>query len=113
MQETWSTRVAAEIRAEMARRKLSQRALSTLAGTSTATMSRWLSGEKALDLENLETLSRALNVSVVDLVSWGEMDPALRSGVGVRARRDSNSGPSDYRVSLAWCATRVALTLAA
>jgi transcriptional regulator with XRE-family HTH domain len=88
----WS-RVAAEIRAEMARRRITQMDVAREIGKPQTTVSRWISGTTKLDLEQLELLAQALHVSVPELVSWGEMEPASRIQY---ARVDSNHRPSDY-----------------
>jgi transcriptional regulator with XRE-family HTH domain len=86
MEDTLCTRVAAEIRAEMARRKLTQVDLAHLIGKPQTTVSRWVSGLTKLDLEQVEMLARALGVTASELVSWGEATdptPSLNT-----ARRD-------------------------
>lgn len=72
--------VAENVRAEAARRGLNQSSLAAAIGMARASVgSRWR-GEIQWQLEDLDKVAHVLNVSVLDLL---------------RARRDSNSQPSD------------------
>lgn len=61
-------RVAAEVRAAMARRQISQTKLVELVGKSQSYWSRRLSGEVAFDIVELAAISAALDVTLSSLV---------------------------------------------
>ena len=64
---TLSRRVAAEIRAEMARQQTSGRTLAARLGRSPNWLSLKTSGTSKLDLDEIELIANALGVTVVDL----------------------------------------------
>jgi transcriptional regulator with XRE-family HTH domain len=70
MSETYSLSeyVTAEIRAMMARRRVSGRQLAATLGVSQTWMSTRLAGSTPIDLNDLDKMARALNVEVVDLL---------------------------------------------
>lgn len=72
---SYSQVIAAEIRAEMARQSVTQVRLGTLIGKPQTTVSRWVSGAKPLDVDDLDLIAKALGLTVVDLVSrsWDAM----------------------------------------
>lgn len=63
-----SGRVEAEIRAEMARQRISQIGLSVRVHQSQAWVSRRLSGVVPISLDDLELIAHALDVTSMDLV---------------------------------------------
>lgn len=62
MADSLQSYVAAEIRAEMARRRVSQVDLASALGRSNAWVSVRLSGKQAIDLNDLEQMADALDV---------------------------------------------------
>lgn len=65
---TLRERTAEEIRALLARRRLSATQLARQMGISQAYIWRRLSGETAFDLDDLEKISVILNVEIIDLL---------------------------------------------
>jgi transcriptional regulator with XRE-family HTH domain len=63
-----SRRVAAEVRAEMARKRITGRALARTLGRSANWVSLKTSGAQGIDLDELETIAAALGVTIVDLL---------------------------------------------
>lgn len=100
-------RIAAEVRAETARRRLNQTELAGLLGLSQAGASRRLRGVTPFTVDELDLLGRHLGVSVVDLVTRAD-----RTRVVTLPRRDSNTQPTGktwatsraLRVALPWAA---------
>jgi transcriptional regulator with XRE-family HTH domain len=64
--------VAAEIRAEMGRQKLSQVELAKKLGQAQPWVSRRVSGSASLDLDDLEAFAAALNVPTHKLLGWSD-----------------------------------------
>lgn len=64
MGEDFTKRVAAEVRAEMARQKVSQETLCTRIGMSQSTLSRRITGEYPFDTSELARIAAALGVPV-------------------------------------------------
>lgn len=56
------------IRAEMARRRLSQRDVADAIGISQPSLSQKLANKRPIDLAELEAIARALGVSAADLL---------------------------------------------
>lgn len=89
---TLSIRVAEEIRALLARRKISGRDLARRLSVSPNWVSLRTSGSQPIDLNDLERIARALDVEVIDLLPAGsahrttgeQIRPAVRPGNGVR-----------------------------
>lgn len=73
--------VAAEIRAEQGRQRISGRELARAIGKPESTVARWLRGRTAMSLDEIELFAQALNLTVVDLVS--------------RAYAGNDNGPAD------------------
>jgi len=73
--DTYRALVAAEIRAEMARRSITQTQLGVSINKPQTTVSRWVKGSTALEVDDLDRVAKALGISVVDLVSraWEAM----------------------------------------
>lgn len=65
---TLTTRVAAEVRAEMARKRITGRALAQQVGKPVSTVARWTRGDGALDLEALDIIAGAIDVNASELV---------------------------------------------
>ena len=65
---TYTMSVAAEIRAEMARQNITQKRLGELIGKPQTTITRWVTGQTPLRLDDLSLIAEGLDVSVVDLV---------------------------------------------
>lgn len=65
---TLSARVAEEIRAALARRRMSGRQLANTLGVSQTWMSSRLSGSTPIDLNDLERISAAMGIEVADLL---------------------------------------------
>ena len=63
--------VQAEIRAQLARRKISQKQLAERAGVTSNAVTKWLNGDR-LDLQTLCLISEVINVSVLSLISDAE-----------------------------------------
>lgn len=60
--------IAEEVRAYMGRRRVSAVQLGRTIGKSQSYMSRRLTGETAFDIDDLEAIARALDVSIPDLL---------------------------------------------
>lgn len=71
--------VAANVRAEMARRKISQRALAEKAGISQPQIYRRLRGELAFDVDELGAIANALGIDVRALLPEPAEAPAAAS----------------------------------
>jgi transcriptional regulator with XRE-family HTH domain len=89
-------RTAAEVRAWIARRKLNVPRVAALTGMSPAYLYRRVNGETALDMNDLEVLARALQVSVISLL------PAQEQTAGVTRAYSQTSAPID--VQIGWAA---------
>ena len=85
---TLSACVAAELRAEVARRRMSGRELSRRIGLPAATVSRRLRGDTPIALDDLENVTAALGVDLIDLLRAAEMQRAKLP------RKDSNLQPA-------------------
>lgn len=68
MTQSLTHRVAAEVRAEMARQRVNQREVAKILGVSQPQVSQRLRGEIAFDTEELEKLARAFQVSASQFV---------------------------------------------
>lgn len=65
---TLNARVAEELRATLARRRLSASELARMTGMTQRAVSRRLTGEKTIDVDDLEVIARALDMEVADLL---------------------------------------------
>jgi transcriptional regulator with XRE-family HTH domain len=65
---TRSEEVAAEIRAALARRKMSSRQLARLMDLPTATVGRWTSGVTPMTLDQAGAVAEALGLDLLDLI---------------------------------------------
>ncbi|MET8908353.1 helix-turn-helix transcriptional regulator [Micromonospora sp. NPDC004551] len=72
MAENLTRAVASEIRAEMARREMTQQALAPLIGMSQQALSRRLRGEHPFDTAELERVANALGVPVAEFLPASE-----------------------------------------
>lgn len=68
MPDTLQAYVAAEIRAQLARRQVTQSDLASAVGRSDAWVSYRLSGKQAIDLNDLEQIAAALDVPIYKLL---------------------------------------------
>ena len=68
MGEQFTVRVAAEVRAEMARQKISQETLCQRIGISQSTLSRRITGEYAFDTTELARIAAVLGVPVARFI---------------------------------------------
>lgn len=87
-------RTAEEIRALLARRRISAAELARRTGLKQSTLARRMTGETAFDLDDLELIAEVLGVQVTDLLPRSE-------GASIRKRnmseRPSNVRPADNR----------------
>jgi transcriptional regulator with XRE-family HTH domain len=85
---TLRERVAGEIRAEMARRRLSGRELARRTGKSAPYWSRRMTGEVAFDLDDLEEVAGLLDVPVSRLLAvGGSLGQPIAGYVGMPGQR--------------------------
>jgi hypothetical protein len=82
-------RVAAEVRAQLARRNIKTYKLPEYLDGGRSYWQRRASGELALDIDDLSKLADLLGVSIVDFIPGGKPAPWAPSG--------SNRRPTDYR----------------
>lgn len=68
MQSTTTESVAAEVRAQCARQRVSQRDLAKVLGVSHATLFRRFSGEVAFDVEELAAVANYLDIPMASLL---------------------------------------------
>lgn len=68
MGEALTKRVAAEVRAEMARQQMSQEKLAALTGLSQSRISRRLVGDRPFDITELAAVATALGVPVTQFM---------------------------------------------
>ena len=69
---TRSERVAEEVRAEMARQKITVNALSEESGVPISTLRRSVNGQRPFTIQELFVITRLLETSVVDIVQRAE-----------------------------------------
>jgi transcriptional regulator with XRE-family HTH domain len=69
MATTPTATTGANVRAEMARRKVSQMALAAQLGLSQAAVSARLNGHTPFDINELSTIARVLDVPLTDLLA--------------------------------------------
>ncbi len=104
---TLSERVAEEIRAALARRRMSGRQLATNLGVSQTWMSSRLSGATPIDLNDLERIAAAMSVEVADLLPRPtEGRTVITAGEPARTAAYATSGapahgkPNDRKATL-------------
>lgn len=78
MREGFTEALAEEIRAEMARREMTQSQLAELTGINRMSLSRRLTagGALAFDTDDLVRIARALNMPLLDLLTRAIREPA-------------------------------------
>jgi transcriptional regulator with XRE-family HTH domain len=67
--DTFRELVAAEIRAHLARRRISNRRLAAMLGATPAWVDRRLNGTTAVDTDDLEKIAQALGMTPMDLLA--------------------------------------------
>lgn len=77
-------RMAAEIRAEVARQRVSGRWLAEQINAPHNTVARWLAGESAPSIDAVHDMCRALDIRMADLLA------AVESGRGAPRRRNTD-----------------------
>lgn len=88
MSDALAQAVAAEIRAESGRQRVSGRELARRIDEPVTTVSRWLRGDTPVGLDELDKIATALEVDVIDLIR------AARLHVRKLPRQDSNLQPA-------------------
>lgn len=86
--------VAAEIRAETGRQRVSGRELARRIDEPVTTVSRWLRGDTPVGLDELDKIAAALDVDVVDLIR------AARLQMKKLPRQDLNLQPAGWGLAL-------------
>lgn len=80
MDTTMNERVAEEIRVLLARRQITATELARKAGMTQRSISRRITGEKTIDVDDLERIARALDIPVTALLPpAGNSSPNVRS----------------------------------
>lgn len=82
--------VAAEIRAESGRQRVSGRELARRIDEPVTTVSRWLRGDTALGLDDLDKIAAALEIDLVDLIRAARLQLMAKK----LPRLDSNQQPA-------------------
>lgn len=80
-------RIAAELRAELGRQNLSRRWLAEQIGQSHVNVSRWVNGDGGMSFDNLDSMCRALGITVADLLAAVERQSAVPLPDHSRTRR--------------------------
>lgn len=75
MGNEFSRRVAAEVRAELARQRVSQETLCTRIGMSQSTLSRRITGDYPFDTNELAAIAAVLGVPVSKFIPAGAVTP--------------------------------------
>lgn len=70
------TRIASEVRAEMARQKISKNDVAKEINVSLPTLTRRLSGDRPFYVDELDALSRLFRVPLSDLIERSEVEVA-------------------------------------
>ena len=91
-------RVAAEVRAESARRRVTGRELARRTGVPISTLSRWTTGQTPIQLDDLDRIAAALGADVVTLIAAAKQQRPDPDGAGpqVLPQLDSNQQPAGY-----------------
>lgn len=90
--------VAAEVRAESARRRITGRELSRRVDVPFTTLARWLRGKSPIPLDELDSIASALGLDVVTLIASAKQqrpDP-IGPDLGRLPQLDSNQQPAGY-----------------
>lgn len=98
--------VAAEINAEIGRRRLTRAALANAVGITGPTLSKRLNGQQPMTLDFIEQVCRILDIEASQLFGWSPPDAPVPSGASPRL--DSNQRPPDYKA----CARTLTLVAA-
>ena len=77
-----SLAMAAQVRAEMGVARLTTRALAQKSGVPERTLARLISGERTLDVAQLDGICRALGVPMIDLFARAEERLAAERAAG-------------------------------
>ena len=72
MSTTFTQRVAAELRAEQARKQITQMSVAATVGRPQTTVSRWLSGGTPLTIDIIDALCCALGIGIGDVIERAE-----------------------------------------
>ena len=94
MSSAFTQRVATELRVEMVRRDITQVQLGARLGRPQSTISRWVKGRSALDVDDLMALCSALDVSVGDILTRAEA--AMRDDQPARGADSRCDLPSGF-----------------
>lgn len=78
--EKWTKKVAAEIRAEAARQRVTQLSVAKALGKSQAAMSRRWNGDLPYDLDELQALTAFLDMSLGDLLESANIRCNMHGG---------------------------------
>lgn len=89
---TLSDRVAEEVRAMLARRRVSGRKLADQLGVSPSWVSYRLTGTQPIDLNDLERIASALNVEVTDLLPRSSEGRVVASSSATNQRSGHKAG---------------------
>ena len=73
MSSTFTQRVAAELRAEQARKQITQMNVAASVGKPQTTVSRWLSGGTPLTVDMIDALCCALGIGIGDVIERAAM----------------------------------------
>ena len=85
-------RMAAELRAEMARQGVSRRQLADRIGESHVTVGRWVKGETPVSLDALDSMCRALGLTIADLLDAVERNGGYELMPSPRSRSAAAGG---------------------
>lgn len=99
-QDDYQAEVSMRVRVALTLRRMSQTDLARQLGVGDMWVSRRLRGDAAITVTDLYDMAAALHVPVVDLLPESDLLPRLTTVEG-RARRDSNSQPSDPKTDVA------------
>lgn len=67
-----NTAVATQLRMELAKRKMTQKALAEKSGVPHRTIARYLSGERDMTLDTVDQIARALKLTLWELLDLAE-----------------------------------------
>lgn len=88
-------RISAELRAELARKRMSGRDLAKTINAPQNTVNRWLAGDTYPNLDALDAMCRALGLSVADLLAAVERNGGYQPAVSLRRRASPVIGAAD------------------
>ncbi len=93
MSDALAQAVAAEIRAEKGRQRVSGRELARRMEEPVTTVNRWLAGGSKVGLDELDKIAAALEVDLVDLIRAARLQLMAKK----LPRLDSNQQPAGHR----------------